>query len=738
MDFLAAGNKPKVLRTTLYEDQEFTHFELEILHTPLYQRLYDLKQLGYSDRVFPDAVHSRFNHLLGVAEIAERMVDRLVAWLDSRPDEKFAYAFRSSSGSEDECTIDARTLRAHVFDRRPIVRLMALLHDLTHAAFGHTLEDEVSIFKEKHDAPKRQKRFFDALTVQLIQLWAIESGIPGIDYRDLERSHGFDFDETDILKVAAAVFAMDLNHEELHRLAEHLQHLELAFRLLLCLEGAHLNTSSDISKSLAQQDKELICGENLQLLITDVMKQLVKPIPPLQLIVHRDLFLIDIVGNTICADLVDYARRDTSNSGLKVAFDERLLRYLCLVSVRGDLVPGGRPAIRVAMQVFTDKLRHDVLSEMSSLLKARYLISERITFHPTKCAAGACLGTAVQLIGLTDMPGWAQALGDQSFLDLLMRVASGVVAYANEEIFPPSPSNEYQHPLGAAKEPDLLDLDPQGRLEQRIKMLWPTEPKYREILTTCIKQLHREVDAGTMGQNKGVMTRRATAAQQIFWKLRARRYPKLAYRLHGTHSSGRTHTTKVADEYNKPAQRFHLERDIETMCALPLGSVHIHCPLPTTSMKVAHALVVGNDLAQVTHLRSLTKIYDDKAQLIPYQSEIMAIEEMYRSIWRLNIYIDASHSYKRGIVARYAQEILGFANDSLLDNAPDDAPPTQVNEYDVLAGRPRDYAMKDLPRIVRELDQDRMALRHRGEPENLDEKVTAAIERVKMNDHNRS
>jgi HD superfamily phosphohydrolase len=54
---------------------------LELLHTPLFQRLYDLKQLGYSDRVFPDAVHSRFNHLIGVAEIAERMALRLEKWL---------------------------------------------------------------------------------------------------------------------------------------------------------------------------------------------------------------------------------------------------------------------------------------------------------------------------------------------------------------------------------------------------------------------------------------------------------------------------------------------------------------------------------------------------------------------------------------------------------------------------------------------------------------------------------
>ena len=44
-------------------------------------------------------------------------------------------------------------------------------------------------------------------------------------------------------------------------------------------------------------------------------------------------------------------------------------------------------------------------------------------FHP-KCAAGAeLLGTAVQLLGLRDLPGWMQVLGDQEFLRALMTIS---------------------------------------------------------------------------------------------------------------------------------------------------------------------------------------------------------------------------------------------------------------------------------------------------------------------------
>src|SRR5579872_977225 len=93
-EFLArdVDERKKTVRTTLYEDQEFTLWEMEILHTPVVQRLYNLKQLGFADRVFPDAVHSRFNHVLGVAEMAERMARRLMHWLRTNHQATFEYA----------------------------------------------------------------------------------------------------------------------------------------------------------------------------------------------------------------------------------------------------------------------------------------------------------------------------------------------------------------------------------------------------------------------------------------------------------------------------------------------------------------------------------------------------------------------------------------------------------------------------------------------------------------------
>lgn len=701
MDFLVDSARPKILRTVLYDDQEFHRFELELLHTPLFQRLYDLKQLGYSDRVFPDAVHSRFNHLVGVAEIAERMTRRLLTWLDRHKTEKFAYS-NKVNGEWIEIEIGAVDLVAHVNGLLPVVRLMGLLHDITHGAFGHTLEDEVSVFTEKHDAPERQIRFFDALIGQLVTLWGIELRVLGVDSLQFERLNALEIDAEKIRALAKHIgIALEVRDGAHKILVGYLKDLELACRLLLCLEGTHSK-----SEKPDDQTDRLLSGRTRPLLISEVIREIEPLAPPLDLIIHRDLFLIDLVGNTICADLIDYARRDAANAGVRASFDQRLIRYICVVSVSGvEFVPGGKRAIRTAIQIFTNKLRNDVLTEMSLLLKARYLISERITFHPTKCAAGACLGTAVQLVGLMNPPPWVQSLGDQSFLQFLMRCALAIDAFCDFA--------KARIVVGKDK-PGEHSGDREINVDTICASLWPTDPRFREVVSQCL--LNMGLPTGIM--DKGALLEsikeRAQASQRILWKLAARRYPKLAYRLHGAVKSGSATQASVARKYNEPTVRYELERRIEDMCHLPTGTVHIHCPIGTTSMKAAEALVVGSDLTRITHLRTVTNIYDDPVELVPYQQEIKAVEDMYSSIWNLHVYVDVAHMDKKSLVAMVADEELGFANDPLLKNESDEGLLADISVYDVLAERKNAFAFDQLPLIIAKLDDSASLSRFRG------------------------
>src|SRR5437588_11457218 len=103
--------------------------ELEILDTREFQRLAGIKQLGTSYFVFRGAVHTRLEHSLGALGMAQKMIDAV----DRNP-----YA---------QTVIDDRAKR--------LIRLFALLHDLPHIPFGHTLEDEFGLPRRHDKNPAR-------------------------------------------------------------------------------------------------------------------------------------------------------------------------------------------------------------------------------------------------------------------------------------------------------------------------------------------------------------------------------------------------------------------------------------------------------------------------------------------------------------------------------------------------------------------------------------------------------
>jgi HD superfamily phosphohydrolase len=56
---------------------EFDPLLVDIIHTPCFQRMKDIKQMGVSYWVFPGASHNRFEHSLGTAHLAGMMIERL-------------------------------------------------------------------------------------------------------------------------------------------------------------------------------------------------------------------------------------------------------------------------------------------------------------------------------------------------------------------------------------------------------------------------------------------------------------------------------------------------------------------------------------------------------------------------------------------------------------------------------------------------------------------------------------
>ena len=101
-------------------------------------------------------------------------------------------------------------------------------------------------------------------------------------------------------------------------------------------------------------------------------------------------YIADIVGNTLCADLLDYSRRDVYFTGLTAGYDDRLLSYLFVTKVNEK----NRLVLRL-IKPKKGQMRRDVLSELMDLLRLRYSLSEKVYYHKTKMIASGMLISAV-------------------------------------------------------------------------------------------------------------------------------------------------------------------------------------------------------------------------------------------------------------------------------------------------------------------------------------------------------
>lgn len=128
-------SRPRVFRDPIHglvNVHPADEFVLDLIDTPEFQRLRRIRQLGVSHLTYPGAEHTRFNHSLGVFQVAQRMLEGLLK----------LYGEESSMGRR-------------IVEHRGHVKAAALLHDTGHAPFSHLME---RAFEETADHEERSQR----------------------------------------------------------------------------------------------------------------------------------------------------------------------------------------------------------------------------------------------------------------------------------------------------------------------------------------------------------------------------------------------------------------------------------------------------------------------------------------------------------------------------------------------------------------------------------------------------
>lgn len=117
----------KYFRDPVHGYIEVNLLELSIIDLPIFQRLRYIRQLGCTYLLYHGADHTRFAHSLGAMHVASQMIDHL-------------------RRNCPKCISD---------NEAELVRLAALLHDIGHPPFSHSLEEVLrKAYKDdgKHEA----------------------------------------------------------------------------------------------------------------------------------------------------------------------------------------------------------------------------------------------------------------------------------------------------------------------------------------------------------------------------------------------------------------------------------------------------------------------------------------------------------------------------------------------------------------------------------------------------------
>jgi hypothetical protein len=359
---------------------KLNQLEADVIQTPEFRRLFHLAQLGLVPLVYPTASHSRGMHSIAACHWAGKLADclnqntqRLARQLGFKP---------------------IQITRAE----RVLIRLAALLHDISHGPLSHDIERKTHYvyhgstrirvksqygLYEKHDDYK-------ANPVLYILLMDPKRSVLARVLREYSRSF------VDLL-LGDVKSAPRLNGCGQLLVEWHSQACEdilpsLLFHLLIYEkpEEAHRHPI-DVAKEFDRKPEAWTLGPKGGKL-------------------HQawyQPYRHDIIGDTLSADLLEYLQRDQDRLGLKNRLDLKLLDFYVLVPWKpAQPDPDCPPTFwndryRCAIDLMDHKrgtFRSERLNDIFRMLDLRHEIHEKAVHHRVVQSAIAMLGRAGQIL----------------------------------------------------------------------------------------------------------------------------------------------------------------------------------------------------------------------------------------------------------------------------------------------------------------------------------------------------
>ncbi|HUS99105.1 MAG TPA: hypothetical protein VMY59_02160, partial [Candidatus Thermoplasmatota archaeon] len=321
-------------------------------------------------------------------------------------------------------------------------------------------------------------------------------------------------------------------------------------------------------------------------------------------------YIVDIVNNTICADLLDYVQRDIYNTGLNERLGDRFLRYLAILPLVRILDDNGkltgefgvfdeREEIayprekqfethennlvikkRLVLMLYQYDMRkkrevpsRSPLTESIDLIRKQYSLAEKVYFHRTKVAASAMIIAAVSSSGLT---------------------SKELITKSDEELM---------H--------DLLNN---------------TESRKSKLLVENLKKRN--------------------LYKPIF---------KRGYFVPNEEDANTTKTLEtVAERYRDKREREGLESQLERAVRIPEGSIVVYCPDRKMNLKHFEMLIQGQYDSSIRPLEDFVTSW--------IRNEIDTIKNRHKALWNFQIFVDPSVTDPTDTTLRMTEQIAGMCS----------------------------------------------------------------------------
>jgi HD superfamily phosphohydrolase len=548
----------KLYQDQLYGTKVLTPLAVAIIDTAEFQRLSGLRQLGFAEVVFRGTRHKRFEHSVGAYFLCRTIMRRIVQNHErlrlEHPGKYLSDRFRQvaeNSGLSSNITTHQSRWRGLM----EVVSAAALLHDLGHVPFGHTLEDEFTGLYERHDSlagPRLYQMLFNE-----------SSELAGVFSEQTSRW----VDKIPNQELRKLIYVILSWKEEVDPPSG------FASLLSRALQG---DLRPDVQTSRLRQLKEW--HESF------LDEKLFHP------------FMRDVVGNTICADLLDYLPRDRANLGMEPRLHSRLQRYFVIRD--GKLYD--KEGLRLSVMVTRRRRggqRRDVVTAVLDIMRERYELAERVFYHHKKAAASAMLAKLVELVA--DYGKDDRSQNDEN------------PKPRDDEYIYPAPWEE-----GAARTiipPHMVHLSDAALIDYL---------GHVELRSSRATKAHRDLQtmlyAGLRHRRRGVYRTLLVVDTDV---VEASPHPigYFAERLRGKRGAPSS------------KERKELEGTLAAAAHVPDGSVIVYCPSPAMQAKVVEARL------EISEGRILP--LSTQRESFAYQEELAVLERYYKELWRAYVFV---------------------------------------------------------------------------------------------------